>query len=315
MASFTSVEHYQLRSFAAVAEDLHMGRAAARLHVAQPTLSRQIASLERDLGVELFIRAHRRMRLTTAGEVFLAHARDILHRSDSARRDARRAAQGELGTLRLGFVQSATYEQLPRLVRRFRATFPDVHVEATFMTTLQQIGALRAGQLDAGLLRPQQPADTTGTAGIAGLERLSLAHDPMVAVVPAGHRLARDGSTRITLAALADEPFVLYTKESGSTGYDLILDACQSAGFTPNVVQHAMDAPTIVAMVAAGLGVSVLISPAPPIDPALVAYRPLRDELPTWELALAWMPGNPSAALARFRQLAAEDPEDPGQRP
>jgi DNA-binding transcriptional LysR family regulator len=308
------MELYQLRSFAAVAEDLHVGRAAARLHLAQPTLSRQIASLERDLGVELFTRAHRRMRLTTAGEVFLAHAREILRRSDSARRDARRAAQGELGTLRLGFVQSATYDQLPRLVRRFRSAFPDVHVEATFMTTLQQIVALRNGQLDAGLLRPQQPADTTGTAGIAGLELLSLAHDPMVAVVPAGHRLARNGngSPAISLAALADESFVLYTKESRSTGYDLILDACRQAGFTPNVVQHAMDAPTIVAMVAAGLGVSVLISPAPPIDPALVSYRPLRDELPTWELALAWMPGNPSAALARFRQLAAEDP---GQRP
>ncbi|GAB3419532.1 LysR family transcriptional regulator [Flindersiella endophytica] len=304
------MELYQLRSFAAVAEDLHMGRAAARLHLAQPTLSRQIASLERDLGVELFSRAHRRIQLTTAGEVLLAHAHEILSRSDTARRDARRAAQGELGTLRLGFVQSATYDLLPRLVRRFRTAFPDVHVEATFMTTLQQIAALRNGQLDAGLLRPRQPADATGTAGIAGLELLSLAHDPMVAVVPAGHRLA--GRSEISLAALAGEPFVLYTKESGSTGYDLILDSCRQAGFTPNVVQHAMDAPTIVAMVAAGLGVSVLISPAPPIDPALVSYRRLSDPLPTWEMALAWMPGNASAALARFRRLATDAA---GQRP
>lgn len=304
------MELYQLRSFAAVAEDLHMGRAAARLHLAQPTLSRQIASLERDLGVELFSRAHRRMRLTTAGEVLLAHTHEILRRSDAARRDARRAAQGELGTLRLGFVQSATYDLLPRLVRRFRSTYPDVHVEATFMTTLQQIAALRSGQLDAGLLRPRQPADTAGTAG---LELLPLAHDPMVAVVPAGHRLA--GRQEISLGTLRDEPFVLYTKESGSTGYDLILDACRQAGYTPNVVQHAMDAPTIVAMVAAGLGVSVLISPAPPIDPALVSYRGLSDPLPTWEMALAWLPGNASPALARFRRLATEAASSTGQRP
>lgn len=281
-----------------------MGRTAARLHLAQPTLSRQIAALERDLGVELFSRAHRRMRLTTAGEVFLAHAREILRRSDAARLDARRAAHGELGTLRLGFVQSATYDLLPRLVRRFRAAFPDVRVEATFMTTLQQVAALHGGRLDVGLLRPQQPADATGASGIAGLDLLPLGRDPMLAVVPAGHRLAQE--SEISLADLAPEPFVLYTKESGSTGYDVILDACREAGFTPDIVQHALDAPTIVAMVAAGLGVSVLLSPTPPIDPALVTYRPLSDRLPAWEMALAWLPDNPSAALAQFRRLAGD---------
>lgn len=301
------MELYQLRAFAAVAEDLHVGRAASRLHLAQPTLSRQIAALERDLGVELFSRTRRRLQLTTAGEVFLTHTREILHRSDTARMDARRAARGELGTLRIGFVQSATYDVLPRLVGRFRSAFPDVRVDASFMTTLEQLPALRNGQLDVGLLRPQQPVDTTGSFGIAGLELRVLGYDPMLAALPASHPLA--GASEVALSALADYPFVLYTKETGSTGYDLILDACQQAGFTPDIVQHAMDAPTIVSLVAAGLGVSVLISPTPPIDPALVVYKPLSDDLPTWEMALAWSPENPSAALARFRRLAEPEPE------
>lgn len=301
------VELYQLRSFAAVADDLHMGRAATRLHLAQPTLSRQITALEHDLGVELFTRTHRRLQLTTAGEVFLAHAREILRRSESARRDANRAARGELGTLRLGFVQSATYDALPRLVGRFRSRFPDVRIDARFMTTLEQVPALRNGELDVGLLRPQQPADprTRGdSSGITGLSVRVIGRDPMVVALPAKHRLAR--RKKVSLAALAEDPFVLYTKEIGSTGYDAILDNCRRAGFTPDVVQHAIDAPTIVAMVAAGLGVSVLISPTPPIDPALVAYRQVTDDLPTWEMALAWLPENPSAALAQFRRLADE---------
>ncbi len=282
-----------------------MGRAADRLRLAQPTLSRQIAALEQDLGAELFTRSHRRLQLTTAGEVFLAHAREILQRAATAKRDAGRAARGELGTLRLGFVQSATYDVLPRLVGSFRSRFPDVRVDARFLTTLEQLPALRSGELDAGLLRPQQPdlaGARTDSSTFAGLELQVIGQDPMVVVLPAAHPLAAE--PMISLAALADDPFVMYTKEAGSTGYDVIIDHCRRAGFTPNVVQHALDAPTIVAMVAAGLGVSVLISPTPPFDPALVAYRPVTDDLPTWDLALAWRSENPSAPLAQFRALA-----------
>ncbi|HEY8456757.1 MAG TPA: LysR family transcriptional regulator [Actinopolymorphaceae bacterium] len=293
----------QLRAFLAVADGMHMGRAAKRLHLAQPTLSRQIAALERELGVRLFSRARRRLSLTSAGQVFLDEAREILRRVDNARRDAVRAARGEIGTLRLGFVQSATYEVMPRLVRRFRTECPDVHLEISFMTTLQQLEALQSGALDAGLLRPQQPAGTP--IDRLGLEVVVLERNSMVVALPAAHPLAaRD---EVALADLADQPFVLYTKEPGSTGYDLILDHCRRAGFTPDVVQHAKDAPTIVALVAAGLGVSLLIGPPPPIDPALVVYRPPRDALPTWDLGLAWAPENPSAALTRFLAIAQGD--------
>jgi DNA-binding transcriptional LysR family regulator len=296
VASSVLVELQQLRTFVAVAEDLHMGRAARRLHLAQPTLSRQIAALERELGVELFSRARRRFQLTSAGAAFLTEAREILERTDHARLHAQRAARGEIGVVRLGFVQSATYEALPLLARRFRAECPDVRLDARPMTTLEQLAALTSDQLDAGLLRPQQPADNVG-----GLQFRVLSRDSMVVALPAGHRLSR--RRKLALTQLSGEPFILHGKEVGSTGYDLILERCAQAGFVPDVIHHTHNTATIVALVSAGLGVSILISPPPPIDPALVVYRPLTGDLPTWDLALAWSPSNPSAALARLLAL------------
>jgi DNA-binding transcriptional LysR family regulator len=164
------------------------------------------------------------------------------------------------------------------------------------MTTLEQIAALRSDRLDVGLLRPQQPADDTTQR--SGLQFRVLSRDPMVVALPTAHRLSR--RRKLALTDLAEEPFVLHSNEAGSTGYDLVIDRCEQAGFTPDVVQQAQDTSTIVALVSAGIGVSILIGPPPPIDPTLVVYRPLADDLPVWELALAWSPDNPSVALTRF---------------
>ncbi|MEQ7125226.1 LysR family transcriptional regulator [Actinopolymorpha sp. B11F2] len=293
------MEVYQLRAFVEVAADMHVGRAAARLHMAQPTLSRQIAALERDLGVPLFSRARRRIALTPAGEIFLGKAREILGQLDVAAEDARRAARGEIGTLRLGFVQSATYAAVPRLVGRFRAVCPEVRLEAGFMTTMRQIPALQAGLLDVGLLRPQQPANA-----YSGLHTRVISRDAMVAVLPARHPLAV--KRRISLAELAGEAFVVYHREEGSTGYEAIIDHCRGAGFTPRIVQEAGDAQTIVALVGANLGVSLMLGPTPNVDPGLVTYRPLSDRIPTWDMALAWSVDNRSATLERFLAIATE---------
>ncbi|GAA5027867.1 LysR family transcriptional regulator [Actinopolymorpha pittospori] len=297
------MELYQLRSFVAVADEMHVGRAAARLHQAQPTLSRQIAALERDVGVELFSRARRRLTLTSAGEVFLASAREILRRADVAAQDARRAARGEVGTLRVGFVQSATFEVFPRLVGQFRKACPDVRLEARFMTTLQQVSALRAGHLDVGILRPQQPSTAQ-----TGLRTRVLSQDRLMAVLPAAHPMA--GHEHVPLSALAEDDFILYPNEKGATGHELILEHCRSAGFSPRIIQEAADAQTIVALVAANLGVSLLLSPTPPTDPGLVVYRSISDELPTWDLALAWSSGNSSAVLDRFLAVPGAEGED-----
>ena len=288
------VELRHLRSFVVAAEELHVGRAAARLHLTQPSLSRQIAALERDVGVPLFTRIRRRFGLTPAGEIFLSAAREITRRADEAARDAQRAHRGELGTLRLGFVQSATFEALPRLLAAFRVAHPDVTLEVEAMTTIRQVAALRAGRLDIGLLRPpiSEPELTTRV----------ISRDSLVVALPGGHPLAR--RKRVALASLADESFVLYTRAFGPSVQDAIIGHCLAAGFSPRIIQEAADVQTIVSLVAAGLGVSLLIAPTPPTAERAVVYRPISDDLPSWELALAWPAGNRTPVVSRFLATA-----------
>ncbi len=289
------MELRQLRYFLAVADDLHVGRAAARLHMGQPSLSRQIAVLEKAIDVPLFTRVRRRFALTPAGVIFRDGAQEIIRRSDELVRQAQQAHRGELGTLRIGFVQSATFKALPSLVGAFRVANPDVQLDPRAMTTLEQIAALGDGRIDAGLLRPPVNEPKIGTRVISA--------DPLVAALPAGHRLA--GRKSIPLAALAEESFVLYKRVEGPTVQDRIIGYCMSAGFTPRIVQEAIDVQTMVALVAAGLGVSLLIAPTPPTDGAVI-YRPLAEKLPQWEMALAWSSDNKSPALARFLHIAKE---------
>jgi DNA-binding transcriptional LysR family regulator len=290
------MELRHLRSFVVTAEELHVGRAAARLHLTQPSLSRQIAALEHDVEVALFTRVRRRFGLTPAGEVFLGAARDIMRRADRAVADARTADRGELGTLRLGFVQSATFEALPRLLDAFRRAHPRVTLHLETMTTLRQAAALRDGDLDVGLLRLP--------VGEPGLATRVISHDPLVVALPTGHPLAR--RVRVPLRALAGEPFVLYTRASGPSVQDAIVGHCVAAGFTPRIIQEGADVQTIVSLVAAGMGVSLLIAPTPPSARDAVVYRPLRDRLPPWELALAWSTTNSAPVLARFLAVAEE---------
>ncbi len=289
------MELRHLRSFVVAAEELHVGRAAVRLHLTQPSLSRQIAALERDVGVPLFTRVRRRFGLTPAGEVFLTAAREIVRRADDAAHDAQRAHRGELGVLRLRFVQSATFEALPRLLAAFRAAHPDVTLDVEAMTTLRQVAELRAGRIDVGLIRPPISEPTLTTRVIS--------RDPLVAALPGEHPLAR--RRRLPLAALADEPFVLYTRAYGPSVQDAIIGHCIAAGFSPRIVQEAADVQTIVSLVAAGLGVSLLIAPTPPTAERAVAYRPVSDDIPPWELALAWATGSRTPVLSRFLAVAA----------
>lgn len=296
------MELRQLRSFVVVAEEMNVGRAAVRLHLTQPSLSRQIAALERDLGVELFARVKRRFVLSAAGESFLADAQDLLRRSDEAVRTAQRTQRGELGTLRLRFVQSATFEVLPRLLGTFRQAYPEVVLDLESVTTIRQTEALRDGRIDVGLMRPTTPEGARTTAGrLDGLLTRVVSNDPLVAVLPARHRLVR--RKRIRLAELAEEPFVFYTRLSGPVVHDSIVGYCRAAGFTPRIEQEAADVQTIVSLVAAGLGVSLLIGPTPPSNPDAVVYRELSDDLPPWQLSVAWSPDNRSPVLARFLEL------------
>ncbi len=284
------MELRQVRAFVTTADEGHVGRAATRLHVTQPTLSRQLAALERAVGVPLFDRVGRRLELTQAGVVFLGGARELVRRADQLAEETRRAHRGELGVLRIGFVQSATFEALPRLVRAFGAAWPSVRVEVTAMTTLTQLTALADDRIDVGLLRPPVHAPD--------LSLRTVSHDPLCAALPGGHRLA--ARQRVSLADLADEPFVLYGRASGPPVHDTIVGHCLAAGFSPMVAQYADDVQTIVALVAANLGVSLLIAPTPRTDESSVVYRPLVEDLPPWEMALAWSRHNRSPVLARL---------------
>ncbi|MFI5691092.1 LysR substrate-binding domain-containing protein [Kribbella sp. NPDC051586] len=296
------MELRQLRSFVVVAEEMNVGRAATRLHLTQPSLSRQIAALEHDLGVELFARVKRRFVLTAAGATFLAEAQDLLRRSDEAVRAAQRTQRGELGTLRLRFVQSATFEPLPQILGAFRRTYPEIVLDLESWTTLRQTEALRDGRIDVGLLRPTAPAGATTVVRLTpGLVSRVVAEDSLMAVLPARHRLAR--RKRLRLMDLADEPFVFYSRPSGPVVHDTIIGFCRAAGFTPRIEQEAADVQTIVSLVAAGLGVSLLISPTPPTNPDAVVYRELSDDLPPWPLSVAWSPDNRSPVLGRFLEL------------
>ena len=287
------MELRQARAFVTTADEGHVGRAAVRLHVTQPTLSRQIAALERSLGVPLFDRSRRQLALTPAGEVFLAGARELLRRADNLAAAAQRAHRGELGVLRVGFVQSATFAALPRLLNAFRAAVPAVRVEVQAMTTLRQLDALADDRLDAGLLRPPVNAPD--------LRLRTLSHDELSAALPGGHRLTR--RRRVSLSDLADEDFVFYERDSGPAVHDTIVGHCRAAGFSPRIVQEAIDVQTIVALVAANLGVSLLITPTPHTDEAAVVFRPLTDPLPRWEMALAWSVHNRSPVLARLLEV------------
>lgn len=290
------MELRQARAFVTTAEEGHVGRAALRLHITQPTLSRQIAALERSLGVPLFDRTRRQLALTPAGEVFLAGARELVRRADELAAAAQRAHRGELGVLRVGFVQSATFDALPRLLSTFRAAQPSVRVEVEAMTTLRQLDALADDRIDAGLLRPPVNAPD--------LRLRTLSHDALCAALPGGHRLA--SRRRVSLSDLADEDFVFYEREAGPAVHDTIVSHCRAVGFTPRIVQEAIDVQTIVALVAAKLGVSLLIAPTPHTDESAVVYRPLTDRLPTWEMALAWSVHNHSPVLARLLDTLPE---------
>ncbi|HEY7063164.1 MAG TPA: LysR family transcriptional regulator [Chloroflexota bacterium] len=289
------MELRHLRYFVAVAEELHFGRAAARLHIAQPPLSRQIQQLEAELGVALFDRGQRRVRLTDAGAVFLGEARAVLARAEQAAEAARRAARGEVGSLVIGFIGAASYSVLPAVVPAFRARLPAAELVLHEMTTAEQLDALRAGRIRAGFVRPP-------VAGPALAAEIIL-REPLVVALPAGHPLA--ARRRLAVAALADEPWVLFPRRLAADLYDQIMALCERAGFRPRVAQEALQMQTVARLVGAGSGVSLVPRSVQQLHGAGVAYRPLRDApAAAVEMAIAWRRDDASALLRQFLAVA-----------
>src|SRR5215470_3827007 len=213
------MELRHLRYFVAVAEELHFGRAAARLHIAQPPLSRQIRDLEREVGTPLFERVARGVQLTPAGRAFLPEARLTLAQAARAQRTAERAARGEVGRLRVGFVEAATYSRvLPEVLGFFRMHLPNIGISLFEMDAHAQADAFRDGRIDLGLLH-SVPADADRLLHVEHVYT-----DPMIAAVPGTHRVARQ--TRIALGAFAAESFVLFPRTDAPRLYDDIIASC-----------------------------------------------------------------------------------------
>jgi len=288
------MELRHLRYFVAVAEHLSFGRAAARLHISQPPLSRQVRALEDELGAALFVRTKRSVALTPAGAALLPEARRLLREADALKDGARHIAAGEIGTLALGFIAVAAYNVLPALAPEFRRRHPGVKLALQESTTDVLLTALKQGQIDVGLVLP--PVDETG------LRYAPLVHDTLIAALPAGWREGRGGA--IPLMSLAEEPFILFPRKVGSGLYDLIVSFCRRAGFSPRIEQEAIQMQTIVSLVAARMGVALVPAALRNMRRAGVLYRPLAERSPIVEIGLAWRAADRAPAVQAFVAVA-----------
>ena len=287
------MELRHLRYFVAVAEELHVGRAAERLHIAQPPLSRQIRDLERELGTPLFERVPRGVELTAAGHAFLPEARLVLAHAERARRTAQRAAQGEVGRLRVGFVEAASDSAvLPDVLGFFRMHLPHIGLSLFEMDPLQQAEALRDARIDLGLLH-SPPADAERWLRVEPVYA-----DPLVAAVPQDHPLT--ARRRLALADLAGESFVLFPRTAAAVLFDDVIAGCRAAGFSPRVVQEAAGWHTLAGLVAAGVGVAVVPQSLARLARPGVAYRPVRDLRVAMTMAAVWKQGERSPVRDRF---------------
>lgn len=287
------MELRHLRYFVAVAEELHFGRAAKRLGVAQPPLSRQIRDLEREIGTPLFDRVPRGVDLTPAGAAFLPEARLTLAQAERAQRSAQRAARGETGRLRVGFVEAATHSGiLPDVLSFFRMHLPSVGLSLFELESLRQAEALRDARIDLGILH-SPPLDADRWL------RVELIYtEPVVLVVPGSHRLAR--RARFTLASLADESFVLFSRTIAPPMYDDIIARCRAVKFSPRIVQEATGWHTLASLVGAGIGVGFVPRSLTRFQQQGVAYRPVRDLGVSMALSAVWKIGDKSAVRERF---------------
>ncbi|PKA44209.1 transcriptional regulator [Rhizobium sullae] len=273
------MELRHIRYFLAVAEEGNFTRAAARIGIGQPPLSQQIRDLEAEVGAALFHRVPHGAELTVAGEAFLGEAKASLASAEKAKLAAQRANRGETGKLALGFTASSAFNPVvSATIRRFRAQWREVRLSLTEMNTLALMERLNRGELDATFMRPSLD-DPPGVR----LKRLD--DEPMVVALPANHPLAK--YERLPLALLSKEPFILFPRLVGLSLFDDVVLACRKAGFELTVAQEAPQISSVVNLVAAELGVSIVPASIAQIRLDGVAYRPIDGPPAVARLALA----------------------------
>lgn len=290
------MELRHLRYFVAVAEELHFGRAAERLFMAQPPLSQQIKQLEVELGFDLFERTNRRVRLTEAGKVYLEEARVILRRVEDAKVKAFRVSRGETGWIGVGFVASSSYDILPDVLRRFRDLYPDVELVLAELLSIDQIGALREKRIHVGFSRMSIVE--------RGIVCETIATERLLVALPSRHPLA--GASSIRVRDLEGQPFIQFPKASESSYYQVIEGLCSAEGFAPSVIQKTDEVQTAISLVVAGLGITIVPEPIQNLLRDGIVYRPFIEPSPVVNLAMAYREDETSPVLPRFLEVARQ---------
>lgn len=291
----------QLRYFVAVAETLSFSRAAERLHISQPPLSQQIKLLEEDMGVILFERTRRVVRLTQAGALFYQSAKEILQRYAEARELCVLSRDGRAGKLRLAFTASVPmFEAFPRLLHAFRQAYPHIDIDLRHMSTGEQLQALQANEIDIGFLRPSASFQASATLDIAELWR-----DRLMLVVADTHALARPDA-RPTLRDLASEDFILFPQAQGCGLFEHITSLANQAGFAPRIVQEARENSTTLALVAANLGISIVPSIYEATRPPGAVFKRLEDANTESRIVMASLHEPANASVPLFVQHARD---------
>jgi len=296
------MELRHLRYFVAVGEEQHYGRAAERLHVAQPAISRQIQDLEEEIGVKLFERLPRGVKISAAGVSFLDDTRRILQQLNEATVRAGRVARGQSGTLRVGFVESASWHGVvPDSFRKFRARQPDAELQLYPSASLEQIDAVRSGRLDAGFVFSMSKADPD-------LDQLPVAIHHLVLAVPKGHPLTK--VRKLRLRDMSDSAFVWFPRRQSPAYYDRLMQECSRGGLrTPQIVQEAVDQATILSLVSCRLGVAFVSEATRWRCPADVILLPVADLNLPLPFSLVWRKDNTSPLLAKFVADVRQMPE------
>jgi DNA-binding transcriptional LysR family regulator len=290
------MELRHLRYFVAVAEELNFTRAAERLGINQPPLSLQIRQLEKEMGTALFRRKARGVELTNAGKLLLEEARIILKQVERTKTNVRRRGRGETGRINIGSSGGTYFHPLiPTIIREYRTHYPDVVLSPAASNTPLLVARLRAGQIDVAILRPPL-GDSEGLA----LE--PLVDEPAVIIVPSGHPLSARASA--PLSALAEETFVLFPREINPSNYDMVVDACLRSGFRPKLGQEAPQLVSVIPMVAAGLGVSIVPRSLARICRDGVAPLSIEGDGPRALISLAHRRDDRSAAVQNFVAVA-----------
>ncbi|WP_424767552.1 LysR family transcriptional regulator [Paenibacillus sp. sgz302251] len=286
------MELRQLQYFVTLAEELNFTRAAERLRITQPPLSLQIQNLEKELGIPLFLRNNRHVKLTDAGAFFSEEVRKLLDQLHRTVENTKRAHYGEIGSLSVGFVGSATYDILPSVLREFRSLYPEVQVHLVELSTPLQVEALRKGEIDIGVLRPPVPESSLQTEIVSTV--------PCVLAVPKQHPLLENKN--LTLTDLSPHPYIMLSRKTWAGLYDEIVGLCN-----PIIQQEAFEFQTVIGLVAAGLGIAVVPRSAMNLHTQEVVYLELKGLLPVASMGVTWRSKDQSPLVKAFVDIAKKN--------